>query len=350
MTVGVVIIGRNEGERFERCLGSLVGRARPIVYVDSGSTDGSVAFAEGFVGDGVEVVRLDMTKPFTAARARNAGLERLLAVAPATEFVQFVDGDCEVREGWLEAGVAKLSSDATLAVVSGRLRERFPEKSLYNRLADLEWDRPVGEEKSCGGNAMMRVEALRKVGGFDPGLIAGEEPELCARMRAQGYRIWRLADEMAWHDIAMMSSLQWMTRAKRHGHAILEVSLFKTTASRMLFKSQIRSALVWGLFAWLVLLCSFAGTLAGSILRSAGMRSAWYMCLAILVLMPIVFYLQGRRLRDMARRRGLSESEARDYARLLQWSKVYQVLGMLEFLWRRLRKKEARIIDYRSAK
>ncbi len=68
MTTGVVIIGRNEGERFERCLRSLVGRASPIVYVDSGSTDNSVGFAESHASSGVHVVRLDMSTPFTAAR------------------------------------------------------------------------------------------------------------------------------------------------------------------------------------------------------------------------------------------------------------------------------------------
>ena len=91
--VGVVVIGRNEGPRLERCLASLIGAAQKIVYVDSGSTDGSVQMARRL---GVEVVELDMTMPFTAARARNEGFARLQHVLPSMRHVQFVDGDCEV--------------------------------------------------------------------------------------------------------------------------------------------------------------------------------------------------------------------------------------------------------------
>lgn len=379
MTTGVVIIGRNEGERFERCLRSLVGRASPIVYVDSGSTDGSVAFAESYASRGVHVVRLDMSTPFTAARARNAGLERLLQAAPGTQFVQFVDGDCEVREGWLEVAAAKLAEDTTLAAVSGRLRERFPEVSLYNRLADIEWDRPVGEEKSCGGVAMMRIEAVRKAGGFDPTLIAGEEPELCARMRAQGFRIWRLADEMAWHDLAMTTRMQWLTRARRHGYAIIEVSYFKTAASRGLFQQQVRSAVLWGVVApatvmvyVLIKLASLIGfvivlangeevarwAVAGG---DARMNTYANMLLAarvvpvlaglLVVLVATAWFMQTRKLARRAESvQGLSRTDAKAYAALLMRSKLSQARGMLSFLFHRLRNRRAGLIDYRESK
>ncbi|HEX2839545.1 MAG TPA: glycosyltransferase family 2 protein [Phycisphaerales bacterium] len=379
MITGVVIIGRNEGERFERCLRSLLGRASPIVYVDSGSTDGSVAFAESCASHGVHVVRLDMSTPFTAARARNAGLERLLQAAPQTQFVQFVDGDCEVREGWLEAATATLKRDATLAAVSGRLRERFPEASLYNRLADLEWDRPVGEEKSCGGVAMMRVEAVQKASGFDPTLIAGEEPELCARMRAHSFRIWRLGDEMAWHDLAMTTKKQWLTRARRHGYAIVEVSYFKTAASRGLFQQQVRSAVLWGVVApatvvlyvlvKVACLIGFAIVLANSeqvsrwAVAGGDARMQMYANTLLaarvmpvlagipVILVAIAWFMQTRKLARRAESlQGLSKTEARDYAALLMRSKLSQARGMLSFLLHRLRNRRAGLIDYRETK
>ena len=59
-----------------------------IVYVDSGSTDGSVAWAKA---QGVDVVELDLKLGFTAARARNAGFARLGELASQLEYVQFVD-------------------------------------------------------------------------------------------------------------------------------------------------------------------------------------------------------------------------------------------------------------------
>ncbi|MCE9606893.1 MAG: glycosyltransferase [Planctomycetia bacterium] len=213
--IGVVAIGRNEGERLRTCLRSLVGRAGAVVYVDSGSTDGSVALARSL---GAEVVELDLALPFTAARARNAGFERLRQVLPAVEFVQFVDGDCEVRSGWLADAIAAFEGQPRWAVVCGRRRERRPEASVFNRLCDIEWDTPVGEASACGGDALMRVVAFVEVGGFDDSLIAGEEPEMCVRMRRHGWTIHRLAAEMTWHDAAMTRLGQWWKRTVRAGH------------------------------------------------------------------------------------------------------------------------------------
>ena len=68
--IGVVAIGRNEGERLRRCL-TAIPQGQTIIYVDSGSTDGSQDFARGM---GLTVVDLDPGQRFTAARARNAGL------------------------------------------------------------------------------------------------------------------------------------------------------------------------------------------------------------------------------------------------------------------------------------
>src|SRR3954454_3545676 len=132
--LGVIAIGRNEGERLRRCLTSVVGRENcVVVYVDSNSTDRSVALAREL---GAEVVELDMSIPFSAARARNEGFAHLLRVAPDATFVQFIDGDCEVVGGWLDTARAALEAMPELAVVCGRRRERYPDKSIYNRLAD----------------------------------------------------------------------------------------------------------------------------------------------------------------------------------------------------------------------
>lgn len=212
--LGVVVIGRNEGERLRRCLDSMAGVAPVIAYVDSGSTDGSVQMARS---RGVEVVELDMSVPFTAARARNAGFERLLQVSPDLDLVQFVDGDCEVISGWLEEATAFLRGREDVACVCGRLRERFPEHSVYNRLCDFEWDRAPGETEACGGIAMMRAGVFRELGAFREDMVAGEEPELCQRMRAKGWKVWRLPAAMAWHDAAMTRFGQWWKRSKRTG-------------------------------------------------------------------------------------------------------------------------------------
>src|SRR5581483_8804078 len=215
-TVGVVVIGRNEGERLRRCLASLVGAGAYLAYVDSGSNDGSVAMAGSL---GVEVVELDSAEPFTAARARNAGCEALLRSHPELQYVFFVDGDCEVIHGWIGEAVRFLESHSDVAVVCGRRRERHPERSIYNLLCDIEWDSsPPGETGACGGDAVMRIAAFRQAGGFRADLICGEEPELCARLRQSGWRIWRLAADMTVHDAAMYRLTQWWQRTVRVGY------------------------------------------------------------------------------------------------------------------------------------
>ena len=239
LVVDAVVIGRNEGARLEACLRSLQGQVRRVVYVDSGSVDGSVAAARAL---GAEVVALDLTQPFTAARARNAGL----AVLQAPEFVQFVDGDCVVDPGWIEAGLAGFAAHPAAVVICGRRRERFPAVSVYNRLADREWDTPVGQAAACGGDALMRFAAVQAVGGYRGDLIAGEEPELCLRLRRAGGEVWRIAAEMTLHDAALLRFGQWWQRMRRAGHAFAEGAALHGAGPDRHWLAETRRAVFWG--------------------------------------------------------------------------------------------------------
>ena len=240
----VVAIGRNEGERLRSCLESAVDQAAQVVYVDSGSTDGSVELARKL---GASVVALDMNRPFTAARARNEGFQRLCELARELDYVQFVDGDCAIVAGWLGKAVDYLDLHRDVAVVCGRRRERYPERSIYNMLCDIEWDSPIGATKACGGDAVMRIDAFEAMKGYRADLIAGEEPELCVRLRAAGWRIWRLDEEMTMHDAAMTRFGQWWRRTVRCGHAYAQgVDLHGAPPERH-FVRESRSAWFWGL-------------------------------------------------------------------------------------------------------
>jgi GT2 family glycosyltransferase len=237
--VDAVVIGRNEGARLRACLASLAGQVARLIYVDSGSTDGSVAAARAA---GAEVVELDMTLPFTAARARNAGLARVTA-----EYVQFVDGDCEVQPGWIAAALDAFAAHPAAVVICGRRRERHAEASLWNRLADREWDTPLGLATACGGDALMRVPALRAVGGYRAALIAGEEPELCLRLRRAGGEVWRIEAEMTLHDAALLRFSQWWRRTRRAGHAFAEGAALHGAGPERHWVAETRRALLWGL-------------------------------------------------------------------------------------------------------
>lgn len=320
--VAAIAIGRNEGERLIRCLESLLrADLAPLIYVDSGSTDGSMAAARAL---GVEVVALDMSRPFTAARARNAGLARLREIAPEVAFVQLLDGDCELQPGWVTAALARFESDPQLAIVCGRRRERFPQASIYNAQCDREWDRPPGETTECGGDALMRVAALDQVGGYDPQLIAGEEPEMCLRLRKAGWKIWRLGAEMTLHDAAMLRFSQFWKRARRGGHAFAEGAHLHGGAPWRHYVQPTRRALLWGLVLPL-------GILAASVV------SPWALLLAL------VYPLQILR---MARRGGFSAAAWQE-AWLLTVGKFPEALGVAEFHLRRLSGRRAGLIEYK---
>jgi GT2 family glycosyltransferase len=326
--IGVVAIGRNEGERLVQCLESAQPAKAALVYVDSGSSDGSVAAAHA---RGARCVELDASVPFTAARARNAGLAALLDADPSVEWVQFVDGDCEIVSAWWRAVSAWLPGDPQVAVVCGRRRERHPRASIYNLLCDLEWDTPIGPAAACGGDALMRVTALRVTGGFDPALIAGEEPELCFRLRAAGYRIERIASEMTLHDAALTRFAQWWKRSLRAGHAYAEnFSLHRASPER--FKArELGSVVVWG--AALPLLgLGLAPTTGGLSLLALGAYGALF-----------------ARARSARMRAGTPARDASWYALFVIVAKWAHLAGAAWFVWNRLRGRSARLIEYKSS-
>jgi GT2 family glycosyltransferase len=315
--VAAVVIGRNEGARLVACLDSLAGRVARVVYVDSGSSDGSVAAA---AARGAEVVALDLSRPFTAARARNEGAA-CLAAEGIPRFIQFLDGDCTLAPGWIDTARAALLTDPGLALVCGRRRERHPEASLWNRLIDREWDRPAGETKACGGDFMIRSEAFAQVGGFDPRVIAGEEPEMCVRLRRAGWRIVRLDAEMTTHDAAMTRLSQWWRRARRAGYAYaLGASLHGAPPERH-YVRQLRRAVLWG------------GALPLVALTLALVVSPW----ALLLLMA--YPAQAARL---AARDGDAAHSA-----FLVLAKVPEALGAAAFALDRARGRTPAIIEYK---
>ncbi len=328
---GVVVIGRNEGDRLIRCLKSLQSQSPisiPIVYVDSGSTDGSIDAANQM---GVAVVTLDMSVPFTMARGRNAGLEYLIANAPRLEYVQFVDGDCEILPGWFDQALAYITQDEALAVVCGRRRERFPDVSPYNRLADMEWNTPVGEAKACGGDALMRVAALKAVGGYNPTLIAGEEPEMCIRLRQQGWKIYRIDADMTLHDAAMHHFGQWWKRSVRGGWAMAEgYALHGTPPERYMVKEH-KSGWLWGLIIPIVSLALAPLTYGISLILLSGYGIlAWK-----------IYRYRRQTYAD-------TTSSARLYAFLCTLSKFPQMIGQVKYWLNRLRGKQAKLIEYKK--
>lgn len=324
--LGIVVIGRNEGERLVRCLASVRGRGR-VVYVDSGSTDGSVAAAEAA---GARVVSLDLSIPFTAARARNAGDA---ALGPDVRLIQFVDGDCAVQPKWLDTARAEIDADPGLAAVFGRRREMAPETSIYNWLCDVEWAVPPGPVRQFGGDVMLRRDALERAGGYPDEMIAGEEPDLSMRLVALGWRMACLPAEMTLHDAAITHFRQWWRRAERSGHAYAELEVRHPGE----YRRRVLAALFWG--------AAIPGSTAILLVASLFSGSSWPALVALVpaMLLAVQFVrvawsaCRGRPLRD-----------AVAWSWFLLLDKPPHALGIARYWVSRWRGKRTPLIEYKA--
>ncbi len=324
--VGIVVIGRNEGDRLVRSLASVRGRGR-IVYVDSGSTDGSVAAAEAA---GAQVVALDLSIPFTAARARNAGCA---ALGPDVRLIQFIDGDCAVQPGWLETARAAIDADPGLAAVFGRRREIAPHTSVYNWLCDIEWAVPAGPVRQFGGDVMIRRDALVAAGGYPDEMIAGEEPDLSMRLAALGWRMACLPAEMTLHDAAMTRFGQWWRRAERSGHAYAELEARHPGA----YRRRVLAALFWGA----VVPAGIPILLIAALVSGKGWLAALAAGPALLLLLQFV-----RVARSASRVRPLREAVTWSWFLLLD--KPPHALGIARYWLSRWRGKRTPLIEYKA--
>ena len=333
--LGLVVIGRNEGERLARCLTS-VRDVPHRIYVDSGSTDGSVALARG---NQVAVVELPVPPKFTAARARNAGLAQLLKTNPNLEFVQMVDGDCEVWAGWIEVAMTALAADPELALVFGRCRERYPERSIYNALCDDEWNSPPGDAAVCGGNALFRVSALRQVDFYNAAMIAGEDTELSMRLRKLGWRLRSLDADMTLHDAAITRVSQWWSRTRRSGHAYGEMAYLHPDARDPNWPRTVNLIVLWGGVMPLALLIS--------VLLALIADPRWWI-VTVLALLP--WPIRMAQLAQRQRRRGLSMKVARASGISLMAGKIPQFLGLIAYHWNRIRGRESQLIEHKGPK
>ncbi len=323
LETGIVIIGRNEGERLIRALDSAARFCSKVVYVDSGSSDNSIAEAK--IRNAV-VVELDMKRPFTAARARNAGFRKLRSLFPETPFVQFLDGDCEFMDGWIDKAVHAMETYPEAGIVCGRLKERHPERSVYNMLCDIEWDGVSGIVDECGGIFMIRSDLFEKLNGFRESLIAGEEPELCLRVRREGCSVRRVDHDMAWHDANMLLFSQWWKRALRAGHAYAEGAKVHGDSSEKHWVKETRSNWLWGLALPSIMIVALFKPFT--------------------IFLILAYPLQMARIRRNAH----PERKARErtlYAVFCVLSKFPQMLGQMKFMLNSLSGKASGLIEYK---
>jgi GT2 family glycosyltransferase len=324
--VAIVAIGRNEGERLKLCLRAALRDAPLVVYVDSDSTDGSAEFARSVC---CRVVSLDPSRPISAPRARNEGFACVMENAPDTPFVQFVDGDCELEEGWIQQAARALSERSDVGVVCGRVREIHPEASVYNRLCDLEWRQPAGEILSASGRFMGRARVFKDVEGFRADVQVAEDEEFCIRVRQQGWKILMIDAPMARHDAAITSFRQWWRRNRRAGRGYAQVAALHGSEERY-FVQHRRRILIWGLALPVTALAAAPFTYGIS-----------------LPLLLCAYALQYVHIVRGCRKRGWASGDAWVYGFFTVISRFPVLQGFLEYYWRRIRGRAMTIIEYK---
>lgn len=325
--LAVVIIGRNEGDRLDECITSAIRETSAIVYVDSGSTDDSLAIARKY---GAMIVELDTSDGFSAAKARNAGASKLVEADVDCDFVQFVDGDCVLNPTWVDRGVAYLESNPEYAIVCGRRREKSPDVSIYNALCDREWDTPIGEALSCGGDSICRSDAFTEVGGFAETVIAGEEPELCVRLRQAGWKIRRLDAEMTLHDASMHHFSQWWSRARRAGFAYAQGATLHGRGPQRHWVREVCRAWIWAFIIPTVALLAVA-------------------CFGAIGLLPLLAYpLLWTKAFWAERQRAEPWKLSAAWATSCVVCKFPELLGQLQFVASKIRRKPFRPIEYKT--
>ena len=321
------MIGRNEGERLGRSLASCLGRARRVVYADSGSSDGSPERAASM---GVDVETVDLSVPGNAARGRNAGFRALLGLEPDLRYVLFLDGDCELVEGFLDSARAELERDGGLGIVCGRRRELRPQDSLYNRLVDCEWNTPIGPTAAAGGDALVRVRAFEEAGGYDEGMSCGEDPEFSHRVRLAGFGILRIDADMTRHDVGLSRFGAWWQRHGRGGYAYMHGCAKHWRGPERYNQRACASIAAYGLVFPLVLLAG---------LPLVGLHAAW----------GLVLYARlGYRVARFRRDRGDGRAMALLYALHVVPGKLAEGLGLLRCLRDLLLGRRARVLEYKD--
>ena len=320
--IGAVVIGRNEGQRLVNCLDSMQGEAAQLVYVDSGSTDGSVEAAREA---GAEVVILDDSEPFSAARARNAGFSALATSPNPPDYVQFVDGDCTLEPGWLTHAARALDETPDIGIITGWRSEISPMASVYNQMCEFEWHRPAGDITACGGDMMVRRTVFEALGGFNAKVIAAEDDEFCVRVRKFGSRVHRLPIPMTHHDAAMTRFSQWWQRAIRSGHGFAQVGDLHPQH----FVKERRRVWLYGAalpFLGLVGAVLFPWLLAGVLL---------------------VYFASYARTVQGLRKDGLDLTSALHHGLLLFLSKFPNLIGAVRYWKRKRRGWDMEIIEYK---
>jgi mycofactocin glycosyltransferase len=188
----IVIPVRDRAPELERCLAS-AGTQASVVVVDDGSAD-AAAIAAVCRRHGARLIAA--SSGAGPAAARNRALLEL-----ETEWVAFLDSDCQPADGWIDT-LAGHFDDPLVAAVGARIRPlpaARPRRASVRERYDLaRCALDMGARESAVGpgrrvaylpTAALLVRRAAVATGFDPDLRYGEDVDLIWRLCAAGWRV-----------------------------------------------------------------------------------------------------------------------------------------------------------------
>jgi glycosyltransferase involved in cell wall biosynthesis len=209
-----VLIGAYENEgTVARAVESILAQTESnlqLVVIDDGSRDGSAAAAQDAIGADPRGRVMRLERNLGIARSLNAGLE-----AAAAPVVAIQDADDYSAPDRLERQLAALAADPGIAVVGARMREVDEEgRVLRPRTSFAAGD--VGAvllrfNPIPNGSALIRRDAARAIGGYDPRYRYATEYDLWLRL-AERHRLLTLDEELG---TRVMGSGNVAARAER---------------------------------------------------------------------------------------------------------------------------------------
>jgi acetyltransferase-like isoleucine patch superfamily enzyme len=273
------------------------------------------------------VIVLDDASP-CASKARNLGWREAVG-----QYVLFLDGDTELHAEFVTRALKTLA-DPKLCAVWGHRRESRPSQSIYTKVLDLDWIYPVGRTLYFGGDVLVRRSALAQVDGFDPTLKAGEEPEMCARLRAVGWEIEHIDAPMTLHDLAVNSFRAYWLRAYRSGIAYAEVAERMRIRGDVLWQHEARRDFYHGIVF-----------LASPIFFIAAL---WFSSALALILLSLAILFLLRTAQRCAWKAPGQRVLCAEYAVHAHFQKIPALFG--QFRWRQARRQRSEIalVDYKD--
>lgn len=255
-SVSFIVPVRNRPALLRRCLQSIFDLDYPpekceVIVVDDGSTDNTAEVASAF-----DVKLLRNEQQIGAGRSRNRAVSQA-----QNELLALIDSDCIVEQDWLRR-LVPFFNDPAQAVVGGAIRAANT-GPLIGRYEDVKSSLFTGErpaEVTLNGevdqlpaaNLLIRRAAFEEINGHDPGLIFGEDVDLCWRLIKAGGRV-------SYRPVAGVKHAYRLTLKgflkTRFGYATGEAHLqARHREKRRVFILPKRAAFGWlGVLGWLAM-------------------------------------------------------------------------------------------------